>query len=280
MNTSTSQYHISNKRGLPINFDLRFPESTKPAPAIIIMHGFKGYKDWGFLPYIAEKLAEAGAITVNMNFSTSGIIDPVNRKYNVELFASMTITELLSDAKLVIQSLPNYLSDESWNGEIYLLGHSLGAAIAVLVASEIKGISKIAMWGSISTFQRYSERQKADWREKGALQFVDMKIGQQMKININYLEDIEKNFHNFVIIDSIKNVNASILILHGAQDKTATLREARALAASAGEKVELRIIENTGHAFGAEHPLQKPPPKAVEKVLIETGVFFGLEKWI
>ena len=36
-------------------------------------HGFKGFKDWGFFPHLADRLARAGLVAVSFNFSGSGV---------------------------------------------------------------------------------------------------------------------------------------------------------------------------------------------------------------
>ena len=52
-----------------IRADIRYLENCKEYISIIIgCHGFKGFKDWGFWPYIGEKFAENGFISVNIKF--------------------------------------------------------------------------------------------------------------------------------------------------------------------------------------------------------------------
>ncbi len=45
----------------------------EPAPGVLIVHGFKGFKDWGMFPLMAERLAEAGFAACRFNLSGSGI---------------------------------------------------------------------------------------------------------------------------------------------------------------------------------------------------------------
>ena len=46
-----------------------------PRPAVLVLHGFKGFKDWGMFPPLAERLALAGFSAVSPNFSGSGVDD-------------------------------------------------------------------------------------------------------------------------------------------------------------------------------------------------------------
>ncbi|WP_028544682.1 alpha/beta hydrolase family protein [Paenibacillus taiwanensis] len=61
-----------------IRGDVHIPHlSSGAAPqsgVLVICHGFKGFKDWGFFPYAAAQLAEkTGLTTVCFNFSHNGI---------------------------------------------------------------------------------------------------------------------------------------------------------------------------------------------------------------
>ncbi|MCK5087881.1 MAG: alpha/beta hydrolase, partial [Melioribacteraceae bacterium] len=40
---------------------------------LIYIHGFKGFKDWGFVPYIGEYFANKGFFVITFNFSHNGI---------------------------------------------------------------------------------------------------------------------------------------------------------------------------------------------------------------
>ena len=47
-----------------------------PGPAVVVLHGFKGFKDWGMFPVFSERLARAGVTAVTPNLSGSGVDDP------------------------------------------------------------------------------------------------------------------------------------------------------------------------------------------------------------
>ena len=43
------------------------------APCAILLHGFKGFMDWGFFPDMARRLASHGVASVRFNASGSGV---------------------------------------------------------------------------------------------------------------------------------------------------------------------------------------------------------------
>jgi hypothetical protein len=59
----------------PILVDVRAGPHDEPRPAVLILHGFKGFKDWGMFPPFAERLARAGFTAVSFNVSGSGVDD-------------------------------------------------------------------------------------------------------------------------------------------------------------------------------------------------------------
>ena len=50
-------------------------ERINSAPCIILVHGFKGFKDWGSFPYAAKYFAKEGYFVLTFNFSHNGIGD-------------------------------------------------------------------------------------------------------------------------------------------------------------------------------------------------------------
>ena len=48
-------------------------ENLNSSPCIIYVHGFKGFKDWGFVPYTCEYFAKNGFFVISFNFSHNGV---------------------------------------------------------------------------------------------------------------------------------------------------------------------------------------------------------------
>ena len=61
------------RRGETIRGDVRIPDGPPPTSAVVVVHGFKGFKDWGFFPHLCQHLAAAGHAVVSFNFARNGI---------------------------------------------------------------------------------------------------------------------------------------------------------------------------------------------------------------
>jgi hypothetical protein len=54
---------------------------------IIFVHGFKGFKDWGFGPYLAKYLSTKGFFVITFNFSHNGVSIPMDEFTELDKFA-------------------------------------------------------------------------------------------------------------------------------------------------------------------------------------------------
>ena len=74
MTVARARFELVNRRGEPLRGDVWRAASSRRGSAIVICHGFKGFKDWGFFPHTARELAaRTGYPAVTFNFSGSGI---------------------------------------------------------------------------------------------------------------------------------------------------------------------------------------------------------------
>ncbi|MFP4529436.1 MAG: alpha/beta hydrolase family protein [Candidatus Kapaibacterium sp.] len=270
-------FEINNSIDRMVRGDVR-SSGKGPRPAAIFLHGLKGFRNWGFIPYSCLRLARAGAIAVNFDFSLNGIRDENRPRFDESDFRRNTLSQELEDALLVIDSIRNgeILSEfdkNNFSGEIYLIGHSLGGGISLIAASQRK-INKIALWASVSAFDRYSPRQKHIWRKLGHMNTTVSQTGQKLPIGTDFLDDFEQHREKYDPVMNANRTDAEILVIQPTADVTIAESEARKLAAAAG--TEPVFIERAGHTFGAEHPMDEAP-EAVDKALDYTIRFFGIK---
>src|SRR3954453_2419477 len=87
-----------------ILIDIRSASRKTPRPAVAVVHGFKGFKDWGMFPHLAERLARAGFTAVTFNLSGSGV-DDAGEFSLPDRFAHDTFTAGLTDLGRVLDAL-------------------------------------------------------------------------------------------------------------------------------------------------------------------------------
>lgn len=242
-----------------------------PRPIVLILHGFTAFRRWGFFPYLGTCLANAGAISVVPDFSHNGYGGETDKLLYPELFAMNTVGRELAEISALLAALRGS-EFPGWNGVIYLLGHSRGGGEAILAACADGVIPKIAVWSCISTFDRFSPRQKQRWRESGFFSVSGVSREIPVGMNVAYLDDVEIPERS--IVSAAGLLTAELLLIHGEQDVTVPVRESEKIR-SAKQDALVEIIPNAGHTFGVAHPFTRTTP-ALEAAIARTIRFFSL----
>lgn len=242
--------------------DLRAASRGAPGPAVILCHGFKGFKDWGFFPPLAERLARAGFSVVSWNASGSGV-DDTGEFVWPERFGHNTLSGELADLETVLAATDSGAIRLARPSCIGLVGHSRGGGLAVLATATHPRVGALVTWSAISTTSRWSEEMRRRWREEGRLEVKNQRTGQVIPLYPDVLDDVERNADALDIHAAADRIRVPWLILHGAVDETVMLKEGIALGRSAA-RPELRVVARTGHTFGAVHPFEGMTPALTE----------------
>lgn len=254
--------HIENDSAEDIHIDLRHREDIKDAPAIIIVHGFKGFKNWGFFPDLSDRLALAGYVAVTPNFSRNGIEYDYNTFQNLDKFAQNTISHELNDLQIIIDNIKNQtIAKKTIDIEkIALLGHSKGGGISILKAAELGDeIQAIVTLSSVSTFFRFTDTQIKEWQKNGVLKVENSRTKQMMPINKSFWDDLNKNKKAFDILVAAKKLENPSLFIHGNTDETVDHIESEAINEKCSSFVKrLEIIDSCSHTYGITHPFNTP----------------------
>jgi uncharacterized protein len=149
-----SKHAIEGSLG-EILIDVRAAGRDSPRPAIVVVHGFKGFKDWGMFPPLGERLARAGFATVTFNLSGSGVDDNGEFVWP-DRFGHNTFSAELHDLGLLTDALGRGELGVAPPTTIGLVGHSRGGGIAVLHAAQDRRVQALVTWSSISSVERWS----------------------------------------------------------------------------------------------------------------------------
>lgn len=244
-------FQLAGADGGPLRGDVRRAAGARAA--VVICHGFKGFKDWGYFPVAAARLARAGFATVSFNFSGSGVGGDGETFDQPERFARNTISAQLEDLARVLQAL----RDGAFGfrpAAVGLLGHSMGGGTVILQAARDRAIGALVTWSAVAAFGRlWSGDQRAAWRREGHIDVVNQRTGIVLPLFTDMLDDLERNGPALVPAVAAAGVRAPWLIAHGTADETVPVSDARELL-SAAPSAQLLEIEGTGHTFGVRHP--------------------------
>jgi uncharacterized protein len=245
-------------------------------PCLIYVHGFKGFKDWGFVPFVGEYFASKGYSVITFNFSHNGIGEKKSEFTELEKFANNTFSLETKELSEIVDAYFFGFFGETSNSKLGIIGHSRGSAVTVFTVRKRKEISALALWAPIAKIDRYTDRQKTEWEEKGYLEFLNTRTNQMMRVNYKLLEDIEKNKDRKLNIENaVRKYRGPLLIIHGEQDLTVPAIEGEMIYEWSNKKKSSYVnIPATGHTFDVVHPFNGSNPK-FDRVLNETEQFFN-----
>jgi len=244
-----------------ILIDVRSSEHTSGGPAVLVLHGFKGFKDWGMFPRIAERLARGGFTVVSPNLSGSGVDDAGDFSLP-ERFGHNTFSAELEDVGLTIDALVQGELGVPAPSSLGLIGHSRGGGVAVLQTAGDPRVRALVTWSAISTVERWPLEQRRTWRMAGRTDVTNSRTGQVLPLYPDVLDDIEQNGPRLDIEAAAGRVSVPWLIVHGTRDESVAFSEAERLkSVASGSQVRLLPIEDGGHTFGAVHPWRASTPQ-------------------
>jgi dienelactone hydrolase len=268
------RFTIPGRDGLPLRGDVRWREDVERAPVVVVSHGFKGFKDWGFFPTLGERLAAAGYAAVAFNTSGSGIGDDPEQCDQIEQFEHATLSGDLFDLGCILDALlDERLPGARSNGSLALLGHSRGGGVSLIRAVEDRRVDGLVGWASVGTFERFTSDERREWRRRGYTEVTNARTGQVFRLRTDLLDDLEANRERFDLHRIVSGLRVPCLLVHGADDEAVPLAEIDALRAHGAPSVtHYELIAGTGHTFGAVHPFAGTTP-ALEQAIATTIAF-------
>ena len=248
------QFTITSDEGLPIHGNIDAP--SNPRALAVVVHGFKGYKDWGFFPWVAETLCNHHLAVCRFNMSRSGIGENFDTFDRLDLFRDDTYSTQLAD----LRTVASYCRSQFPSLPTFLLGHSRGGGVALLGAGDISDLCGIITWSAISRVDRWDDATKQQWRRDGFMDVVNARTKQIMRMSSGMLEDIEANASRLDIGAAVERLTVPLFVVHGARDESVPVAEAEVIASHAVD-VSKMIIDSATHTFNAIHPLVHVPPE-------------------
>ncbi len=273
----TRDFRYTTKKGHTLAITLYGEPSFGEHPCLLYLHGFKGFKDWGFVPYVGSYFAKRGFSFVTFNFSHNGIGPDGQTFTELEAFKNNTFSLELSETEELIHLLAHTdFFGRYLNQPLGLIGHSRGGGLSILTGSKSRDVKAVASWAAVSRFDRYPKADRQLWRKQGYLEVLNSRTQQVLQLGEEMLDDIEKNAKGSLnILQAAREIKKPLLILHGGSDESVPYYEAEELNIFGDPNLtRMQLIPETGHTFGASHPFAGTTP-ALEQVLDSTYQFFS-----
>lgn len=197
---------------------------------VIIGHGVTGNKDRPLVVAVAKSLVARGWPCLRVSFSGNGNSDGD--------FRDSTIAKEREDLKAVLATVPVEKS-------VIYVGHSMGAAVGVLVAKEDIRIQVLVSLAGMTHTAEFFEREFGDvvpgegnmWDEEGC------------PLSQDFVDDMKTIGST---LEAAAAVRQPWLLVHGSEDDVVPVKDG--LDAFAAAKCEKKWVEveGAGHSFGEE----------------------------
>ena len=274
-----TSFNLTPPHSRTFSADARFLADNRAKPVVIFVHGFKGFKDWGYWNLLADYFAEEGFAFVKLNLSHNGTT-PENDAdlHDMDAFGNNNFTIELSD----LQTLLNYLysNDCPFKNELDLdkigmIGHSRGGGLVLLYASAEPRIKAVATWAGVSNLNPgWGEAILEKWKTDGVIYNLNTRTQLQMPLYYQLFEDYTANASRFNVAEATRNLKQPLLIVHGDADPVVPLSKAHELKESKPDAA-IFIIARGDHSFGGSHPyLQTELPDQASQAAQKTAAFF------
>jgi pimeloyl-ACP methyl ester carboxylesterase len=245
----------------PILGDAHVPEG-EPRGAVLIAHGFKGYKDYGMFPRIARSLCARGLVAHRYNFSHSGMTNRIATFEHPDLFERDTLNKQVHDLRAVAGAvMRGRLAGKGL--PCVWFGHSRGGVSVLLAAGRHPGErplpAGLATASAPCTCNPLTANETNLLLAQGWLVSPSSRTGQALRIGKAFLLEQQEDPDSHDLLALCARIQCRSLIVHGDQDATVPVEHAGRIAAALPRPPQLVIVRGGDHVFNTPNP---DPPEA------------------
>ena len=220
----------------------------------LMVHGYKGFREWGNWKGVAERWAQEGWEVTRMDFSHNGHVPPFLETCLDEEAWSANRYHIERDE--VAHALAQI---DQGDLPIVLMGHSRGGAMAMLGAEQHvrQGgrMDGIALWAPVSdVVSRLPQGAALEaWRASGRLEVLNGRTGQTLVHPFAFYADTMQRAQGLSVERASKAASCPILVIHGTLDPAVHHSEGKLISQWASQG-SFESIAEADHVFGMRHP--------------------------
>ena len=232
------QVSFNNYLGEKLSGTLHLPDDATES-GIVLGHCFTCSRNTAILRHLCEQLVQENFMALRFDFSGNGRSEGQ--------FADSTYSKQISEMQTAVAFILK--KGVSWVG---LVGHSMGAVIAVLTAARMSTVkSACVLAGRMSGLNAthfFSPSQLRELRNTGSVSFTSR--GRSLKISNSFFADTEQ----YNLPEIVANLRTPLLVVHGDQDEIIPVQEAYQAHRLNPEGITLSVVTDADHMFSnVEH---------------------------
>lgn len=238
--TWRSELQIPLGNGRVATGSLAGPAARDAAPPILFVPEDSLAKDALFYPELTERLLGAGFAVAMLDRPAGDAADLA-----FELAASRAFVDLAAAGSV---------DPRLARGRVGLVGHGLGAAIALLAAPDDGTVPGAVLLGCVATLDRGGDRPRRE-----------------------FADEVRSDPDRYSLERAVRAFPGSLVLVHGEEDHLIPIDEAERLYHWASkDRTRFVVMEKVGHSFGAQHPFVGTTKEVdrIGKILVD--FFHGL----
>jgi uncharacterized protein len=265
----STTWNCKGSNGELMHGNTHMPEGEAEG-VVLLGHGFKGYKDYGMFPWLANKFSKRGFIAHRFNYSHSGMTAGDGPFERPDLFKEGTWNTQVDDLAILcdtfmVDGLPTYL-----------LGHSRGGVACLLSSGrgdvDVAGVLSLS---APSTCNPLAKETQDLLLKQGYVESPSSRTNQMLHIGASFLQEQldDPSAHN--LLSLVESFESPVLIVHGEDDPTVSVESAVSLAAALKHPTLVRVPK-ADHVFNTPNPF---PIEGTPSAQLQT-VWDAIERWL
>jgi uncharacterized protein len=271
-----TDWQIDGAAGQPIRVSTDACEG-KPRMSVVLAHGFKGYKEYGFIPVMGRELASRVSVIVHrFNFSHAGMGEDISTFEYPELFERNTLNYEVHDLGCVVDAV----RERDGDLPVVCMGHSRGGVSTILAAGRAESQLRPAAVVTLASPDRsfwLSDRDKQILLDKGFVDSPSSRTGQNLRLGRAWLEEQLTQPGEHDVLACAGRLDMPVLVVHGDQDPTVPVSCAHAIAHNV-TRCELRVIPGGNHVFNMPNPADDAPNSVAFSQVLDAVCDFMTEQ--
>jgi len=213
--------------------DFRFTPASegtpKPGWIVILAHGVTGNLDRPVIADTAAALNAAGFDTLRFSFAGNGDSEGD--------FRDATITKEICDLSAVIHAAAHHYP------HIAVVGHSMGAAVAVVTAAGNRRVSALVSLAGMVDTEQFAETEFGEVDPDRGLMWDE----PACPLSCAFMRDLCDTIGN--VAPQAEKIDCPWLLVHGTADDVVLPVDTATIAKSRGDAVTARFIDGADHSF-------------------------------
>ena len=237
--------------------DLFLPEipGTEKLSTLVYCHGFKGFKDWGFVLHLNQFLVTENMAMITFNHSHNGVLA---RDFDdLESFADNSVGQELRDLESLAMWMVNEGKDEyGLDPEaIHWLGHSGGGNVLLFAKLFPDYVKKVITWAAIDSYRHILRGiDMEQWKNEGVVYIDNQRTKQKMPLNYFIYQEFMENEQKYDILNAAQTLTKPLLVVHGTNDQSVPFKAAENIYNACAHSIMYKV-DNGDHTFGVAHPI-------------------------